>query len=241
MPAVSQTRRSPQGDLAVSAYPDRWMRLLHRGGQALQSVEAVEASREGSRALRPERLHDADVLVADRAAAIEVGRAQGLELLAQPAHADAHGDASLREHVDGGEHLCGDHGIPVRHDHDARDQAEPLRLARDESHEGELLEGITLPREGAGDRVGIPRVDGHWEDDVVRDHHRAEAHGLAALHERLERFGSGRLTAGRKVEAVAHGWPFRRLQYLRATLSSGSLSGKREDAIVARPVSCIRE
>src|SRR5215831_13707460 len=37
------------------------------------------------------------------------------------------------------------------------------------------------------------------------------------------------------------GWPSRRLQYLRATLSSGSLSGKREDAIVAPPATCIRE
>src|SRR5262245_31329922 len=87
-------------------------------------------------------------------------------------------------------------------------QAESAGLARDEGHEGELLERVALSGERAGDRVGIFRVDGHGEYDVVGDHHGAEAQGLAALHQRLERLGSGRLSAGGEIETVAHGRPF---------------------------------
>src|SRR5262249_14815171 len=77
-------------------------------------------------------------------------------------------------------------------------------LARDEGHEGELLEGVALAGERAGDRVRVLGVDGHREYDMVGDHHRAEAQGLTALHERLESLGSGRLTAGGEIKSVAH-------------------------------------
>src|SRR6266700_290986 len=90
MPAIAETRRPAQRGLAVTAHPDRRMGLLHRRGQALYRLEPIEFARERGRAFGPERLHDADVLVAHAAPAIEVGGAEGLKFLAEPARAHSH-------------------------------------------------------------------------------------------------------------------------------------------------------
>src|SRR6266511_5551244 len=116
MPPIAEARHATQRGLAVTAHPDRRMRLLHRRGQALYRLEPIEFARERGRAFGPERLHDAYVLVAHAAPAIEVGRAEGLELLAEPAHPPPHRDAPVRQHVDGREHLRDDHRVPVGND-----------------------------------------------------------------------------------------------------------------------------
>src|SRR5882724_5970313 len=53
-------------------------------------------------------------------------------------------------------------------------------------------------------RIRVLGVDGDGEDDVVRDHHGAEAERLSPLDERLERLGGCRPTTGGEVEAVSH-------------------------------------
>src|SRR5688500_9118583 len=90
MPAVAEARRPPQRGLRVAADPDGGMGLLHRLRQTLDGIEAVERALERGRAFRPQRLEDAQVLVADGATTVEVGGAERLELLAQPAYAHPH-------------------------------------------------------------------------------------------------------------------------------------------------------
>jgi len=82
MPAVAVPRYTPEGRAAVAADPDRWMRLLYGLRQAPEALEAIELAAEGRRILRPQRLEDTEVFVADGAAAIEVGGAERGELLA---------------------------------------------------------------------------------------------------------------------------------------------------------------
>src|ERR1051326_813864 len=205
MPSVAEPCDATQRGLAVPADPDRRMRLLHRMRQALDRIEPVELPGERGRRLGPQRLEDPDVLVADRAAPVEGVRAERVELILQPAHADAHGDASLRQHVDGRQRLRGEDRIAIRQDHHARHEAEPRRLRRDEGHEAQLLEGVALPREAAVGGVRILRVDLHGEHDVVRDHRRRKAQRLRAPPQSLERLRRRRLTARGQVEAVSHG------------------------------------
>src|SRR5437867_7694045 len=81
MPAVAVPGGAAQRGTAVATDPDRRMWLLHRLRQALDALEAVELAAERRRTLRPQRLEDAQVLVADGAAAVEVGGAEGGELL----------------------------------------------------------------------------------------------------------------------------------------------------------------
>src|SRR5262245_16286974 len=105
MPAVAVPRDAAQGGRAMPPDPDRRVWLLDGSGQAAERAETIEAASEGRRILRPQRLEDPDVLVAHRTPAVEVRRAQRLELLPQPAHADAHRHAAPREHVDGRQRL----------------------------------------------------------------------------------------------------------------------------------------
>src|SRR5690349_12911479 len=107
MPAITVARDPAERRRAVAADPDRRMRPLHRLGQAAQRLEAVEVTAEAGGVLRPQRLEDLQVLVADRAATIEVRRAERLELLAQPAHADTDRQTAAREHVERRQHLGG--------------------------------------------------------------------------------------------------------------------------------------
>src|SRR6185436_17840489 len=205
MPAVAETRRPPQGGLAVAADPDRRVRLLNGLGPTVERLESIELAREGRGTLRPQRLEDADVLVSYRAPPLELRRAERLELLAHPSHADAERDASLREHVDRRERLRRQHRVAVGHDHHARDQAQPRGLGGDERHERQLIEHVALARKGAADRVRILRLDRDGKHQVVGDHDGRETQRLAALDERLQRLGRRRLTAGRQIEPVSHG------------------------------------
>src|SRR4030095_2805140 len=118
------------------------------------------------------------------------------ELLAQPAHADADGHASSREHVDGGQHLGRQHRIAVGQDHHAGDQPQRAGAPGDERDEGELFERVAAPRERARHRVRILRGDGRREDDVVGDHHRVKSERLPALHDGLQRLGGCTDAAG---------------------------------------------
>ncbi len=189
MPAVAEERRPPQGGLAVATDPNRRMRLLNGLRPTVERLEPIELAREGRGTLRPQRLEDSDVLVRHRASPLELRRAERLELLAHPSHADADGDTALREHVDGRERLRRQHRIAVRHDHHARDQAQAFRLGGDERHQRELIEHVALTGEDPGHRVRILRLDRDGKHQVVGDHHGREAEGLAALDERLERLG----------------------------------------------------
>ena len=113
MPPVAVARGPAQGDLAVAADPDRGMRLLDGLGQAADGVEAVDspAKDAGHWVQRVLKMRRYSSLTAPRRSKSGVARA--LELLAHPAHAGPDGETSAGEHVDGGEHLRGDHGIAV--------------------------------------------------------------------------------------------------------------------------------
>src|SRR6266576_3525483 len=113
MPAVAEARRPPQGGLAVATDPDRRVRLLNGLRPTVERLEPIELAREGRATLCPQRLEDSDVLVRHRASPLELRRAERLELLPHPSHADAERDASLREDVDRRESLRRQHRIAV--------------------------------------------------------------------------------------------------------------------------------
>ena len=99
------------------------MGLLHRLGLKVEVRETAELAVKGGRLAGPQLLEGADVLGGDGAAAVEVGRADCLELLpASPAGAAAHDEAAAGQDVDGREDFGRQHRRPVRDDHDGREQ-----------------------------------------------------------------------------------------------------------------------
>src|SRR5262249_58355243 len=86
-PAVGPAARAALRALAVAAEPDG-DRPLHRVREHAGGARLPEAALEAQRGMRPHRAHQLDGLAAARGALVE-GRAEGLELLAQPAEARA--------------------------------------------------------------------------------------------------------------------------------------------------------
>ena len=70
------------------------------------------------------------------------GAPSRLELLLQPADAAAHDQAPAGQHVDGGKHLGGQHGMALRHHHDRSQQPQPLGAAGEKGQRGQLIEAI---------------------------------------------------------------------------------------------------
>src|SRR5262245_35322352 len=98
MPAAAEPDGAPQRRPAVTTGPRGRVRLLHGVRKAPEVLEAMELASERRGRFSPQRLEDAEVLVADGPAPIEVRRAQCLELLAEPSHADANSHTPFREH-----------------------------------------------------------------------------------------------------------------------------------------------
>ena len=135
---------------------------------------------------------------------LEVCGVQRLELLLHPADADADGHPTARDHIDRRQRLGVEHRVPVRHDHDARNNSQRLGAAGDERHQRQLLETFAFADELALDGVGISRVDFGRQDDVIRDHHRGESHSLGRRQNSREIVTVREGTASWQVKAVTH-------------------------------------
>ena len=112
--------------------------------------------------------------------------AQKRDLLRHPADTDAHGQPALREHVDGGQHLGGQHGMAVRQHEHRGEKANAAGGGGDEAQRRHLLEGDArvLGEELARLGIGVGAFDLGRDNDVV-------AHAEVLVSERLRLLRNG--------------------------------------------------
>src|SRR5262249_30400172 len=103
---ITVAGRAARGELRVTADDDRDSRLLHRLRVRLELLPAVELAMERRRLVLPERADRAHRL-SGAGAPLRERDAEGLELLFEPADADAEDHPPVREHVQR-RHLLGD-------------------------------------------------------------------------------------------------------------------------------------
>src|ERR1700733_1367224 len=204
MPAIAVPRGAPQGRARMTANPDGWMRLLQREGlRADIGITVVGASKAGGR-LGPELLEYRNPLIGHGAAFVEVGTAQRLEFLFQPADAHAQRDTPARQHIKRCDDFRGQNRVAVGQDQHRRNQAQPFRRTRHHAENGEGLQRVPATGMSAVKRVGIDRLAFDRKDNVVRDHRRVKAKPLAFACQSEHAVSRGGGTARREVEAIAH-------------------------------------
>src|SRR5581483_11270610 len=117
--------RAPGGRLRVTADDDRYSAVLDRLRVAARVLEGHELT--GVRLVRrPQGAHGAYVLLGP-SDTLRERNADRLELLGEPADADAERQPSARQHVDRCALLCEDDGVALRKDENARRQAHVAR------------------------------------------------------------------------------------------------------------------
>ncbi len=183
VPAVAELHDAAESALGVAADPDR-DGAPRRARTAADGLEAKELAGERRALLRPARAHDADGLVAPRAAA-RVGRAQQLDLLAHPANARTADHAPGREMVERREHLGRQHRMAMwKHEH-AGAESDPVGHPGHQGQRRQRLEKIARrwQREIAARVVGIARGDAPRDHHVIADPQRVVAERLHAPRE----------------------------------------------------------
>ncbi len=160
IPFVRVLGRDPQGAaLARTADQDRWL-APGRLRLIVRSIELVEATRERSRALGPERAHHPHGLVEPVEALLErwEGNAVRAMLGLVPAGAQPHDEATAAEEVQLGSHAGIVYRAAKRDRGDQGAEAVGVRFARGHG-EGQLrFERLQLPR--AGEVVVGPKERG---------------------------------------------------------------------------------
>ena len=190
--------------VAVAADPDR-----HRMGDRLRFEahlrHVVELAGEARRRIGEERAEQLELLVGPLAAVV-VGHAEDLELLAHPPDADAEDHTPLRQVVEGGDRLGREHRRSVAEDQHRRAEPERLGAPGDEEQRADRVEPGHVDRRGERPVVGVrvPRRDGARPRHVVADPAGVDAELLGVLGE-LDQRGAGCLAAElREVDAPIH-------------------------------------
>ena len=204
VPAVGEGDDPPQRGLGVATHPDGNV-AVHRLGEASDVREIEEAPLEARPLVPPAGAHDADGFVRPGPALVE-GSAQELDLLTHPAHARPQDHASVRQMVEGGEGLGGQHGVTVGQDEHGGAEAGPLRDARDHAQCGQGLEEVRIGRERelAGVPIGVAGRDGVGNDHVIAGPQAVVAQPLHLAREGEEVRASGRGTEDGQVAAEVH-------------------------------------
>ena len=134
------------------------------------------------------------------------GRGHDLELLAEPADADAEVDPAAREHVEVDDLLGGVHRVALRHEADAGPETDPVGDGGEVGEGGERLEqaGVAGAGEPAVGGVGVLRLVLVEHHDVLGDPDRLEAPVLGLAAEGAEDLGVGVAVAERGEETDLH-------------------------------------
>jgi hypothetical protein len=209
VPAVGDLHDAAERGVAVSADPDRDVRLLDRmGPHAPGLADPPEAPLERDARPGPDLPHEPERLDGAGGAVLE-GHAEGLELLPPPADARAEDHAPAREIVRRGERPRREHGVPVGDHEDARAHADPPGDAGEVRHRREGFEpGLVRPeREGARGGVGIGCRAGDRDEHAVGDEHRVVAKRLGTLRQRGDRPAVRQRPAPRQREPEPDGHP----------------------------------
>ena len=200
-PCRAVRRRAARG---VAADPYRGMGLLQRERFGADVGIAVELAGEAGGRAGPELLEDRDPFVGHRAAPVENGAVQGLELLLQPADADPERDPSAGQNIQRRHHLRRQHRVAIGQHQDGGDEAQPLRRAGHHAQDGEGFQRVAAAGMLVVQGVRIGGLAFHREDDVVRDHGGVKPQALAFTGQREDACACGGGAARGEVEAVAH-------------------------------------
>ena len=182
-PTVTERRGAADSRRTLAADPEWRMGSLHRLGREFNVGELQVLPLELRVLLIPERDEGAQVLVGDGTALVERGRHhQRTGLLAVPAYTEQDVQPAVGEHVNRGQHLRGEQGIAVRHDHEGH-QPYPGGLAGQKTDDGQDFERV-LGGANTGDcpaAARILRLDDPRHDESFGRSHAVEAQriGLA--------------------------------------------------------------
>src|SRR2546426_7250422 len=167
VPAVAEGEDPPKRGRARAPDPDRGMGLLDGLRREAEVTEPEELALEARRVRRPQLLEDAQGLVGLATPGME-GRAQDLELLLPPPHAEPTDETALRQRVDARQHLGHEHGLAMAQDEHRR--AEPRARRADgggrESGHGLEVRALRRVREASP----APVAGAHRGNDHVIAH-----------------------------------------------------------------------
>ena len=174
--AVTEPTCSTGGGLGVATDDDR--DGTSRRTRAQDAVgERGELALEGGLILAPEGTHGTDRVVGATTPLGE-GDADGVELLLEPADADAESHATAGEHVEGGQLLGQDHRVPLGHDQDAGRQVDgrghPGQVRQPDQRIGDR--GVVVARHLPRRVIGVGRLVAGGHDHVLDGPERLEAH-----------------------------------------------------------------
>jgi hypothetical protein len=206
IPAVAEPGHAAQRHPALAAHPDRRARLLNRLRLEADVGERHVLAREARRIARPELVESRQELVRHRSALREGRRGDRAELLVEPPDTDADGEPSLRQHVDGGQRLGGQHCRTLWHHHHGGDEADAARRRGEEAECRHLFQALTGAgaRPFTGRRIGIAGGDAVGHDDVVVGGDVTEAQRLRPTGHRAQSFGVTGDAAGQEVDSEIH-------------------------------------
>jgi len=207
VPALPEVGDAAERRIALAAEDDRWVRLLDRLREHAERRYPQERAVVARQRLRPERAHRGEVFAAARGAIVERD-AEGLELLAQPADADAEVEPAAGEDVRIGDLLGRVQRRPLRDEADPRAEANAAGQRCREPDREERLEdaGLARQREAAVRRVRIPGRGAVEEGDVLGEPERVEARPLGGRCRDGQQVTEPRRIAGeRQEETEVHG------------------------------------
>jgi hypothetical protein len=164
-----------------------------------------ELAVEAGAAVLPQRAQHGDVLVRTLAAALE-GHAEGIELLLEPADADAEIDAPAAEQVQG-RHLLRQHQrVAQRQDEHAGHEPQARRRRSHPGHPDQRI-GDRRGRvagQPAARGIGVSRLVVEREDDVVDGDHRVKANVLGQPRDAARVLGIGERVVA-EMQGELHG------------------------------------
>ena len=129
-------------------------RLLHGLGVHLAGGQVVDVAVEGGRLVEPERAQHLEVLVGAAAPALP-GHVEHVELLLEPADADAEVDPAVREPVEGADLLGGVDGVALGEEQHGRAEPDRARARRQVGQRDHRLEQAAARRGGDAAVVGV--------------------------------------------------------------------------------------
>ena len=179
---------------------------MHGFGFEEDPVELQPASVEARRLFGPQASEGAQIFVGHPSALAEWRADYRIEFRLEPARADPDNEPPAREDVDSGQHLGGEHGWAVRHDHHRQHKADAAGLRGDEGRRRQLLVPAfgTFSEEFAPFGIGVAQHPQVRQHDVVGQCQVIVAQCLAKLCDPGHDLGRRHWTTDRQVEPYLH-------------------------------------
>src|SRR5579859_2761332 len=186
--AVAEAAGAAGGRFRVATDDDRH-RFRDRLRIAADMIEFHELAREAGTVAGPQCAHGRDILVGALAATLE-GNAERLELLLQPAYADAELDPAAAEIVERGDLLGQHQRVALRQDNHGRHEAQPRGCSGDPCQPDQRIGQFRrwTAWQSAARRIGIDALVVVGKHDVLDSEHRIETGPLRQAHQTARPF-----------------------------------------------------